>query len=101
MKKSQELTLQAQQEENDIKSFSLMCKVLREKRSEKFEDDWLPLFELKYPVEQRPNGSYSFTTQEHGILDYFPKANKVLIRAKNKWIKPGLKWMIENLTEWN
>ena len=35
--------------------------------------------------------------EKFGVIDYFPKANKVLIRKDNKWIKPGLKWIITNL----
>lgn len=97
MKKSEELILASQQEENDIKSFALQCKALRESRSERFLEDWLPVLSLRYSIEYRTNGSYSINTQNHGIIDYFPKANKLLIRTGNKWIKPGLKWIINNL----
>jgi hypothetical protein len=97
MKKSEELRLASQQEDNDIKSFALLCQVLRESRSEKFIEDYLPVLIKRYPVEARTNGSYSITTQDHGIIDYFPKANKLLIRKDNNWIKPGLKWIINNL----
>ena len=82
MKESEKLIELAQKEDNDIKSFALMCKALREKRSEKFQD-WLPLLEMKYEIENRNNGSYSINTQDYGIIDYFPKANKVLIRKEN------------------
>ena len=30
-------------------------------------------------------------------LDFYPKANKVLIRQENEWIKPALRWMIANV----
>lgn len=95
MKKSEELT--SQQEDNDIKSFALACRALKEKRSEKFIEDYLPVLNLRYPIEKRDNGSYTISTQDYGIIDYFPKANKVLIREENKWIKPGLKWIFNNL----
>lgn len=98
MKKSEELTLASQQEDNDIKSFGLLCKALRESRSERFIEDWLPVFQKRYSIEIRNNGSYSIQTQSFGIIDFYPKANKLLIRTKNKWIKPGLKWLIINLT---
>lgn len=97
MKKSQELKLRASQEENDIKSFSLLCKALRESRSERFVDDYLPLLRKRYPVELRSNGSHSITTQDYGIVDYYPKVNKILIRKTNSWIKPGLRWILNNL----
>lgn len=96
MKKSDELKIQASQEENDIKAFSLYKKALREKRSEKFEE-WLKIIQVKYPVEVKPNGAFSIITQDYGIVDYFPKANNLLIRKLNKWRKPGLKWIIKNL----
>lgn len=97
MKKSEELKVQASQEENDLIAFGIYAKAIREGRSEKFEEHYLPALKIKYPVESRINGSYTITTQDFGILDYFPKANKLLIREKNKWIKPGLKWIYNNL----
>ena len=97
MKKSEELTLASQKEDNDIKSFALACKALREARSEKFLEDYLSVLKLRFVIEERNNGSYSINTQNFGIIDYFPKANKLLIRKENKWIKPGLKWIINNL----
>ena len=99
MKKSEELRLASQQEDNDIKSFALQCKALRESRSERFIEDWLPVLSLRYSIERRPNGSYSINTQDHGVIDYFPKANKLLIRKDNKWIKPGLKWIVNELID--
>lgn len=98
MKTSEQLQHQASKEDNDFRSLALLTKALRENRSERFIEDWLPVFMRMYPVEARLNGSYSITTQKFGTIDYFPKANKVLIRKTNKWIKPGLKWLISNLT---
>lgn len=96
MKASEKLKIKSQAEENDIKSFGFFVKSLREKRSEKFEEDWLPLLELRYPLTE---SSYKYTidTQDFGKIDFFPKANKILIRKEDRWIKPGLKWIIENL----
>jgi hypothetical protein len=96
MKNSEELMSLASKEDNDIISFALQCKALREKRSEKFLEDWLPLLKIRYPVEFN-NHKYSITTQKFGIIDYFPKANSLLIRKDNEWEKPGLKWMINHL----
>jgi len=101
MTKSEELTLASQQEDNDIKSFALACKALRESRSEKFIEDYLPLLNKTYPVELRTNGSYTITSQKYGIIDYFPKVNKILIRKTNTWVKPGLKWLLSNLLTTN
>jgi hypothetical protein len=96
MSKSEDLKLESQQEDNDIKSFGLMCKSLREARSEKFVDGWLIPLSTRYEVEES-NFKYTIKTQKYGVLDYFPKANKLLIRKDNKWVKPGLKWIITNL----
>lgn len=98
MKTSEKLTQLALEEDNDIKTFALLCKALREKRSEKFTEDWLPVLSEQYNIELRINGSYSINTQKYGIIDYFQKANKLLIRSDNKWVKPGLKWIVNNLT---
>jgi hypothetical protein len=98
MKKSEELLSASQQEDNDIKSFALQIKALRERRSERFVEDWLPILSERFNIIERNNGSYTIPTQDYGTLDYFPKANTLLIRKSNKWKKPGLKWIIENLT---
>ena len=97
MKNSEKLLKASSQEDNDIKSFALKCKALRESRSERFIEDYLPVLEIRYPIELRKNGSYTLSTQDHGTLDYFPKANKLLIRNSNTWVKPGLKWVLNNL----
>ena len=34
---------------------------------------------------------------KYGIIDFYPKANKLLIRKSNKWINQGLKWIITKL----
>ena len=94
---SQELTNRVAEEDNDLVALGLLTKVLREKRSEKFNEDWLPILEQMYPISNA-NHKYTIETQEYDILDYFPKANKLLIRKENTWIKPGLKWIINNLT---
>ena len=84
------------EEDNDFKSFALLCKALRESRSEKFIDGWLEPLSIRYNIISQ-DYKYTITTEDYGILDYFPKANKLLIRKENKWIKPGLKWIINNL----
>jgi len=94
--KSEELRLRSQQEDNDIISFGLLCKVLRESRSEKFVEGWLQPLSMRYEVKEN-NHKYTIQTESYGVLDYFPKANKLLIRKDNKWVKPGLRWIINNL----
>ena len=36
-------------------------------------------------------------TESMGILDYFPKANKICKRKNNAWITPGLRYIVENI----
>ena len=98
MKESEKLILSSQQEDNDTKSFALQYKALRENRSERFVEDWLPLLSKRYNVVEN-NHKYTITTQDYGIIDYFPKINKILIRKDNNCIKPGFKWIIANLTK--
>ena len=44
-------------------------------------------------------GNYDIT-RLYGVIDFYPKANKLLIRRKNKWIKPALKFIINRVLEW-
>ena len=96
MDSSKEVYSKANSEENDLKALGLYVKALRQERCEKF-DKYLPYLEKIYDVEERKNSSFSIKTESFGIIDYFPKANKLLIRKDNQWIKPGLKWIINNL----
>ena len=95
MKESELIKEQAGQEENDLKYMGLMQKAIRAERSERFEDIWLSRLEQKTKVEKRPNGSYSFEMEGMGMVDYYPKANRLLIRRKNEWIKPALHFIIK------
>jgi hypothetical protein len=98
MKKSQELYKQANEEDNDLKALGLYTKSLREGRLENFKQSYLPLLLKKdYEVAEYNNKYTIDTYSEFGVLDFFPKANKILIRKDNKWIKPGLQWIIKNL----
>lgn len=97
MKESERLTKEASEVDNDFTSFKLKCQALRASRSERFIEDWLPLFQARYSIKE-VDYKYVITTEKFGLLDYYPKANKILVRKDNKWEKPGLKWMINNLT---
>ena len=96
MKRSEELKLAAQQEESEIKSYAYQCKALREQRSENFIQDWLPLLQSRFTVGIN-NHKYSIHAGSLGIIDYFPKGDKVLYRKKNTWIRPGLPWIIKHI----
>jgi len=87
-------------EENDLKALAIYKKILREKRTLKWEN-WkreIISSDLVLEYDEFPSqGKISFLIEKYNWVDYYPKANKVLIRQKNDWIKPGLKWLINNL----
>lgn len=103
MKKSEELRQQATQEDNDLRALGLMKGSLREARHERFTEEFLSkLLEKGYDIAiNESDGRYTIDTDScgkiYGIVDYYPKANNLLIRKNNAWIKPGLKWIVEKL----
>lgn len=94
MKESERLRKKAESTDNDLAALGVYNKVLREERSERWEEKWLNIFNEHFTVSINKNGSYCIETDE-GKLDYYPKANKVLIRWKNEWKTAGLRWMIK------
>lgn len=99
MKKSEILAAEANEQESDFKFMALKNKSMREARLEKFEDGYLELLEKQNCIVIPFDGSKVVidTQSKYGIIDYFPKANKVLVRSKNKWHEQGLKWININL----
>lgn len=89
----------ASDEENDFAAMARYRKEKREERQVKFVN--LPIFDKlkeKYPTSWDEDGTkFTFQATEYGTIDFFPKANKVLIRKENKWIWPGLNWIINNI----
>lgn len=100
MKKSEELFKEANEHENDYKSWNLYSKAKRQKKFEMFEENILPILKEKYQVEYSEQ-FYKFiidTGNNYGVIDYFAKSNKILIRQTNTWIKvDDLNWLIKNL----
>ena len=96
---SKELKHLADTEENDLKAIGLYNKSFREGRNEKFREEVLPKLLKKYEVAESTQNKFVIDTLDlYGLVDYFPKANKVCIRnQQNKWITGGLTWIIENL----
>ena len=100
MKKSEELKQEAQQEESDFAYMAKMNKSMREARLERFEDGYTEKLEINNCIVIPFNGSkivIDTQTEKFGIVDYYPKANKILIRKDNKWITHGLRWINESL----
>lgn len=95
---SDELRNQAKSEENDLKAMGLYTKVLREERAERFENYKDKLLQKGYNLtEFETQGKFTIEPTNFGIIDYYPKSNKVLIRKENKWITGGLRWIIGSL----
>ena len=101
MKKSEEFEEQASHEDNDFKALHLHTKAIREARLERFEE-----LHIKEQLEKKNCIVVPFDgkkividtqTKKWGILDYYPKANRVLIRKDNHWESMGLKWIVTNL----
>jgi hypothetical protein len=69
-----------------------------------FEDNWYATFQKKFGEhfwfdDKKFCYSLELTqdTSNTQIVDYYPKADKILIRKENRWIKPGLSWLIANV----
>lgn len=98
MKKSEQLRKEAEREDNDLVAIGIYNKVLREERSERFENYIDKLLKVGFDVtEVEKQGKFTIEPTDFGTVDYYPKANKVLIRKDNEWIKGGLRWIIKNL----
>ena len=97
MKKSEELRIKAGEIESDIAYLGVANKIMREERKERFEDKWLQLLLAKTNIlHDKKTGKYEIWHHRLGTLDYYPKANKLLVRSQNKWYPRGLNWLIKN-----
>lgn len=82
-------------EENDLKALGIGKKLIREERNERFEETWLPKLQAKCNVKcDAKMYRYTFESNGYGVIDFYPKSNLLLIRKLNKWIQPGLRWII-------
>lgn len=98
MSKSDELKREAQAEDNDLKAMGLYRKAARESRFEAFSAYIEPLLKKGINVTEITNqGKFILEPTEFGTIDYYPKANKVLIRKNNQWYNQGLSWIIRML----
>jgi len=78
-------------------AFEAIRRENREKNLSIFEDKWLHKVRMVYLVEKRDNGSYSIPNKQFGVVDYFPKKDRLLIRKDKKWVSQGLDWILKNL----
>ena len=97
MKKSEQLYEEAQLSEKDDEAWRLHGRALREERAETFEDKGLQLLLEKVNVTyDDQTGKYTMRHKRLGTIDFFPKANRILVRYENRWISGGLQWLIKN-----
>ena len=52
-------------------------------------------------TEYEAQGKVTIYPTKFGIVDFYPKSNKILIRKENKWITGGLRWIISSLLNGN
>lgn len=98
MKKSEEFEIAGQMEENDLKAMALHQKSSREKRIENFRENQLEKLKEKFEIiEDENNGKFVILKTHFGNIDFFPKSNRILIRAKNNWKNNGSNWIQNNL----
>ena len=75
-----------------------MSKSARNKRLRAFEENVLEGLRMVYRVEKRGNGGFSIHTRDFGVIDIYPKSDKLLFREdNNKWIGGGIEWVCNNL----
>jgi len=97
MKKSELLEKQANQEDNDLKAFGLYGKAQRERRCEKFVSEYFGPISRTNLITQTDVGKWTIYNAKFGTVDIFPKANKLLIRKENKWVKNIYPWINKHL----
>jgi len=87
---------------SDIPGFRREFMPIRDRRADMFNEKWLATFSDKFGQNfMYDEKKYCYTIQTSNqdnkpwTLDFYPKANKVLIRQENRWIKPGLNWLLD------
>ena len=76
--------------------FVLDKKTKRENREIKFEKNLVPILTSEFEGCRVPSG-FMIATKELGIIDIFPKADKLRIRRTNQWISNAYQWVEKTL----
>ena len=98
MKESEKIQQAINETDNDLRAFGLQKQYNRAVRLEEFEEKWLPILQSKCKVHRDGlTGRYTFELNDFGVIDFYPKANRLLIRQLNKWQSNGLNWLIKQL----
>jgi hypothetical protein len=69
---------------------------IKAQRETVFVDYWLPLFKKSCEVYLGSNNQYVFDSVI-GVLDYYPKSNRLLIRTDNQWLNNGLEYLKQKI----
>lgn len=90
-KLSQQLELEACQEENDFLAWSLHAKAYKEAKKESFEDDILPKIRESEKVSfvTGSNHFYKIGFKDGTIYDYYPVKNRLMQHKPTKWFYDG------------
>ena len=101
MKESDYLKQLYDKTENDTKAWAIIKQIKRAEKQEAFELRYLPHFKSKFGknVWYDEKGAYIIKVfneelKKDILMDYYPKADKLLIRHQNKWIQNGINWII-------
>lgn len=100
MKKSDILDTAGRKEESDTKAWALHFKADRERRYEIFKEKFLPkLNKLSDEAicTEVSHGKFTAYTDLYGLVDLFPKSNKILIRKDNQWISNMIDFVTKKL----
>jgi hypothetical protein len=66
-------------------------------KEDEFNKYFLKRLSDKYAITREPAHCYSILTVRFGIVMFYPKLNRCFLMRKQRWIKPGLQWVIKNL----
>lgn len=84
---------------DDFRAFREYQREIREEKYTKFCSKTLPRLKESSKVIHIEGSidKFTITTTDFGIIDVFPKANRLLIRKDNKWHSRAVHWIINNL----
>lgn len=74
-----------------------MSKASRERKLKFFKEKWLEPIAFAYDVsESETHCMYTIRGTIKGDIDYYPKADKLMLHGLNEWIENGLEWLYRN-----
>lgn len=82
---------------SDWKEWMEDLKKSRKEKQKLFVDKYFHIIEEVIEIEERPNGSFTMEILNYGVVDFYPKKDRLLIRQDNKWISQGLKFILNQV----